>query len=238
MIPRRPIAVPFLPSSPSPRTRAFTLLELMIAVGLIALLVGGLGYALGDTGSRSLANAQRELAGLVDTTRAQAALHATEARLCVYNTPPPGGDAQKYLRLLQVFRKEPAGSTTWIAVGAPLYLPRGVYLVPPTTTGLIAAGVIWPVLPAPISTLSSDPFLPPQPPGTAFNGATAVLWLGYTADGTLTTTLGPQTYAKLALATAAVGTNSRPSFNNPAAIRGLLLRPSGGLTAANDAASF
>jgi hypothetical protein len=211
----------------------------MIVIGLIALLVGGLGFALGDTGGNSLAGAQRELAGLVGTTRAQAALYSTEARLCIYATRPPTGDSEKYLRLLQVFRNSTpeAATATWVAAGDAFYLPRGVYLVPNVTTGLVASGVTWPVNPAPISTVNVGFVVPASaaPIGTPFNGATA-FWIGYSADGTLNAPTGTA-YAKLAIATAAVA-NNLPQFNNAGAVRGLLLRPSGGVTAANDAASF
>jgi prepilin-type N-terminal cleavage/methylation domain-containing protein len=220
--------------------RAFTLIELLVVVGLIALLVGGLTLALGDTSSASLASAQNTLATLVGTARAQAGVYSTEVRLCVYATRPPQGDAEKYLRLLQVFRNSTPGTptATWIAAGNPVYLPRGIYVVPAVTTGLVATGVIWPTNPAPVSTLTNGFVIPVSsaPAGTPFNGATSS-WIAYTADGTLSTTLGTQTTAKLVVATATVA-NGLPQFDNAGAVRGLVLRSSGAVTRANDAGSF
>ena len=216
----------------------FTLIELMMVVGLIALLVAALGLSLGDTGGNSLASAQKMIGGLVGSARAQAAVNQTEARVVIYATRPPSGDAEKYLRVLQVFRNEPFGSTTWVAVRSPIYLPRGVYVVPPSTAGLLPAGVIWPVNPAPLSTLTAGFVLnsTSAPTGTTFNGAT-LFWMGYNADGSVNVTLGAQPFPKLAVATATLS-NNLPAFNNPGSVRGVLIRPSGAVTFVNDAASF
>jgi prepilin-type N-terminal cleavage/methylation domain-containing protein len=242
--------VPDRPGQASPdlprRTRAsmplhaagFTLIELMIVIGLILLLVGGLGFSLGDTAGHSLATAQNLVAGLVDTARAEAAVNQTEARLVIYGSRPPTGDSGKFLRVLQVFRNEPSGSAAWVGVGNPVYLPRGVYVVPPSTAGLLAAGVAWPANPAPLSTLTANFTLnaAAAPPGTAFNGA-ALFWIGYHADGSLSATLGAQPYGKLAVATATL-TNSLPAFTNSGAVRGVLIRPNGAVLRVNDVASF
>ena len=216
--------------------RAFTLIELMMVVGLIALLVTLLGLSLGDKGGNSLASAQKMLGSLVGSARAQAAVTQAEARILVYGTQPPSGDAEKFLRMLRVVVAETPGatSTRWRSVGAPVFLPRGVYVVPNPPTRFVASGVIWPVNPTPVSTL-----LPAQvyaivnePPGN--DSYYAIEWK---PDGTVNTTLGNQPYAKLAVATASLS-NNLPAFNNAGAIRGLLIRASGAITFVNDAASF
>jgi prepilin-type N-terminal cleavage/methylation domain-containing protein len=217
----------------------FTLIELMAVVGLIAFLVGVLSLSLGDTGGNSLASAQKVIGSLVGSARAQAAVNQTEVRVLVYGTRPPSGDPDKYLRVLQVFRNEPFGTTTWVAVGSPTYLPRGVYLVPTSITGLLASGVTWPTNPAPLSTLNSGFSLntTSAPVGTVFNGAT-LLWLGFNPDGSISGTVNVQPYAKLVVATGALSSSSLPAFNNAGAVRGVLIRPSGAVTFVNDAASF
>src|SRR4051812_27827279 len=76
---------------------AFTLIELMVVIGLIILLVSGLSLSLGDTAGNSLGSAQTMIGSLVGSARAQAALNQTEARLIVYAACTPTGDTEKYL---------------------------------------------------------------------------------------------------------------------------------------------
>jgi len=216
-------------------TRAFTLIELMIVVGVIVLLLGGFGFALRDNAGSALTSAQNSLGALVGQARAQAAVNQTEARLAVFAVRPPAGELEKYLRLLQVFIASPQGSNTWVPVGSPVYLPRGVYFVPPTTTGLLATGVTWPTNPAPISNAASGT-LPGQPTGTPFFGATAIFYVEFKADGSLNPPANP--YIKLVLTTGGGGANNLPAFNNPSAVRGLLLRPSGAIAYVNEANGF
>jgi type II secretory pathway pseudopilin PulG len=214
---------------------AFTLIETMVVVGLVVILLGGVGFALRDTGSSSLASAQNILGSLVGQARAQAAVNQTEARLAIYAVRPPGGDAEKYLRLLQVFVARPQGSSTWAPVGSPVYLPRGVFVVPPTTNGLLASGVTWAVNPAPVSSLVTGT-IPNQLAGTPFFNVATVFFIEFKADGSLTPVPAP--YTKLAVTTGGVGLNGLPAFNNANAVRGVLIRPTGAVTYVNEATAF
>jgi prepilin-type N-terminal cleavage/methylation domain-containing protein len=218
------------------RASGFTLIEVMIVIGLIVILIGGFGFALHDNAGSSLTSAQNTLGSLVSQTRAQAAVNQTEARLLVYAVRPPSGDVEKYLRLLQVFIASPQGSTTWVPVGSPVYLPRGVYLVPTTTVGLLASGVTWPANPAPVSSPLGTGTNPGQPTGTAFNGAGTVFFVQFNADGSVSPAASP--YLKLAVTTGGLSAANLPSFNNANAVRGILIRPSGAITYVNDAAGF
>jgi hypothetical protein len=137
--------------------------------------------------------------------------------------------------LIQVVRAEPQGSQTWLPVGSAVTLPRGVYVVPPTTTGLLAAGVIWPSNPPLLSTLAG-PFNPAQPTGTPFGTPGTAYFLEFKADGTVTQ-IGTQAYGRLLVATG-TSANNVPQFNNAAAVRGLLIRPTGAITFVNEATSF
>lgn len=217
----------------NPVRRAFSLVELMVVVGIIGLVAAGLGIALGDSGGNALSTGQTTLATLVATARAQAAVNQTEARLLIYGTRPPSGDPEKYLRLLQVVRAEPAGSTNWVPVGAAVSLPRGIYVVPPSTSGLLAAGVSWPTNPPLLSTLGNL-ISANQPTGTPLGTSTAY-WLEFRSDGTITQMTPP--YIRLLVGTGALS-NNIPQFNNSGAVRGLLIRPTGAVTFVNDANSF
>lgn len=213
----------------------FTLIELMVVIGLIVFMVGAFSLSLGDTAGNALSSAQNTVAGLVGTARAQAAVNQTEARVVIYAVRPPSGDPEKYLRLLQVFVANPSGSRTWAAVGAPVYLPRGVYVVPTTTTGLLATGVVWPSNPQPVSKPLGTDIAPTQAVGNPFSGANTVFYVEFQADGSVRPAATP--YTQIALATATV-TNNLPAFNNAGAVRGVLIRPTGAVTYVNDAVSF
>lgn len=217
------------------RMRAFTLIELMMVVGIIAVLAGGLGLALRDSGSSSLVSAQAMLGTLVSQTRAQAAVNQTEARLLIYNTR---GDSERYLRVLQVYVANPAGqTTTWRAVGSPVYLPRGIYIVPNNTNGLLAAGVTWPTNPAPVSSLTQNysPNAATAPTGTPF-ASSATLFLQFGADGSVTP--APNPYLKLVVAAGVLSAGNLPSFTSANAVRGVLIRPNGAVSYANSATEF
>lgn len=213
----------------------FTLIELLVVIGLVALLVGGIGISLHDRGGTSVRSAQQTLAAICGTARAQAALHQTEARVLCYADRPPDGNTEKYLRLLQIYRAEPAGSNTWIAAGPPSYLPRGVCVVPPDTAGLIAPGVEWPVQPPLVSTFGVAE-APQVPANTEFAHASRVFFLEFRADGT-PTPVENQSFLRVVVASANVAANL-PQFGNPSAARGLVIRANGSTTFVNDAGGF
>lgn len=208
----------------------------MVVVGLIVILTGGIGFALADAGGNSLATAQKTLATMVGRARAQAAVGQTETILAIYGARPPVGDADRFLRLLQVFRNtNPGGTPAWEAVGSPVTLPRGVYVVPTSTSGMLVSGVIWPTNPPAVSNVRG-PIGLGQPAGTPFGPPASAYVIEFAADGTIAQ-VGSQPFARLAVATATAANNG-PLFNNAGAVRGLLLRPTGSITFVNEATGF
>lgn len=237
---------------------AFTLVEVLVVIGLIVILVGGIAIALGGRGGEgaALSNAQSLVAGLVGTTRAQAALHQTDARLVVYAQVPPAptADAAKYLRALQVVRREtlPSGADVWVAAGDPVTLPTPICVVPPAPVPAnhlrLPAGQTWNnnAATGPVSTLTL---------GTGFNyrgqsAATAnqffgvagqsgrIYFLEFAPDGTVRSSATGGNPTKIALSTAIVGGNTPPLFNNPSGVRGLFVRKSGAVSLVNVATGF
>jgi type II secretory pathway pseudopilin PulG len=237
--------------------RAFTLLELLVVVGLMVILMGSIALALMGRGGEgmALANSQSIISGLVGSTRSQAALHQTAARLIVYGQMPPAAnaDASKYLRSLQIVRQETLanGSTAWVAVGDYVTLPAPICVVPPSpvpTNHLrLPTGQTWNnnAATGPVSTLTVATGFSYRgqvnATGTQFFGANGangrILYLEFGADGTVSSnTTGNPT--KIALSTAILSGNALPLFNNANAIRGILVRKTGAVSHINEATGF
>lgn len=239
------------------RQAAFTLVELLVVVGLIVVLAGAGALALAGRGGEgaALANAQNIVAGLVGATRAQAALHQTRARLVIYGQIPPAAnvDASKYLRTLVVLREDPVGSNRWVATGTPITLPTSICVVPPAPVPAnhLGSGVRWNnnVQTGPVSTLTIANGFSYR--GTSTGNAQQyfgrqgqsgrVLYLEFDANGTVTSPVpGGATgnVLKIALTTAVLSGNTRPAFNNASAVRGLFIRRSGAISLVDSATGF
>ena len=235
------------------RRLGFTLIELVSVLGVLVLLIAIGGFALSGRGGEgaALASAQSIVTSLVQSTRAQAALHQRKARLVVYAQQPPGAnaDAAKYLRVLQVLRDE-SGNGDWVAAGDPVTLPAPVCVVPPppVPANHLRAGVTWvnnaatgPVSTG-LSTLQAGFSYRGQraAPGRQFFGATGqngrVHFLEFDPDGTVAN--AGSNPVKLVVATAVLAGNAVPQFNNANGVRGLVVRRSGAVALVNDATGF
>ena len=236
----------------------FTLLELLIVIGVIILLTTGFAVALSGRGSEgaALANAQAMINGLVHSARAQAALYQTNTLLVVHAQMPPGSnnEAQQYLRSCLVVREDPVDSGRYVAVSDPVTLPAPICVVPPSpvpTNHLgLPTGQNWnnAVATGPVSTFEvrTGFFYRGQSGGTAtqFFGRTGangrVLVLKFAPDGTATLPIGqrPGTPIKIAVATATLGVNALPRFNNAFGVRGLFIRKTGAVSLVNNATGF
>jgi prepilin-type N-terminal cleavage/methylation domain-containing protein len=109
-------------------TSGFTLIELLVVMGLVVLLAAGFSLTLRPTSGSGLRNARYETAGLLARARVVALGRQSATRLVIH-----AADSDGFMRLLQVFSLDGAGS--WNAVSPAIWLPRGVWVVPPAGLG-------------------------------------------------------------------------------------------------------
>lgn len=170
--------------------RAFTLLELLVVVGIIALMSGILGFGLGGDRSAAVHGGQVLVEDLVTAARLKAAATGRKVRVLV-NVDPAAPD--RYLRrwVLQLARQPGASPADWDTLHG-FTLPRGVYVVPESLEGLVGDTAPWQRPSDPGAQLTSD-LLEGQAISLALEGESALqLWAGaaFTPNGTLAAVAG------------------------------------------------
>jgi prepilin-type N-terminal cleavage/methylation domain-containing protein len=112
---------------------AFTLIELLAVIGMMAVIMGVLSFSFRGGGqSIALQNAQAMCSSMVSAARAKAALTGRDARLVLVNdaTSETG-----YLRRLAVLHQDQSGN--WLQSGQSITLPKGVCVVPPDSVPVV-----------------------------------------------------------------------------------------------------
>jgi prepilin-type N-terminal cleavage/methylation domain-containing protein len=201
-----------------PAVAGFSLIELLVVIGLIAFLAGSLGLALRRPGGGvALQAGQATLAAVCRAARVRAASTGDEVRLVVAVDPT---DAAGRLRYLQVVHEDPANPDHWLAEGAGIWLPPGVYVVPPRADA-VPGDATWPET-------HCSTALTPTAQALIINGAAASLFYsvsftarGTTRGGTVLVTGGSMD---------AVADISSLRFGHPDDVRGVRLRASGALS--------
>lgn len=113
-------------SSLADRLHAFTLLELLVVLGLISALSFITLGALGAAGGSALQSGQGIVANLVVAARTKAAATGQPARLLIQFDPGSPGASSRFLRHL-VLQAQVNGA--WQSV-TDAFLPNGVYVIP------------------------------------------------------------------------------------------------------------
>ncbi len=204
----------------------FTLVEMLVVVGIIMVVAGTLGLVLRAPGEGvALQAGQATLAALCTAARGRAAVTGAEARLVVSADP---ADAAGRLRYLQVVHADPAGSGHWLAEGGGWVLPAGIYVVPPTAAA-VPGEPGWPE--ARCSTA-----LAPAAETMTINGVAAGSFFSVAFTPRGTTRGGSVVLACGGVSEGAGG--PRLAFGHPDRVRGVRLRVSGALTLIDEAAAL
>ncbi|HOD46329.1 MAG: prepilin-type N-terminal cleavage/methylation domain-containing protein [Opitutaceae bacterium] len=200
-------------------SRAFTLLELLVVLGLVVVFAGVVGLSVrGNARGSACLAAQRQLAGLITAGRTHAALAQAEVRLLV---SADASDDSAYLSACKLVRAEASG---WAEMGVGSVMPAGTALVPPDVS-----------LPAD-GRRASTAWAGPVDSGLAESATRwrRVYFLRFLPDGRVIgrSDAGPS----LLLAVAPVcGSAGGLMFENPVSARGLLVQPGGSVILLDDA---
>ncbi len=161
--------------------RAFTLLELLVVMGLMAtlsfFLVGGLGHS---GKSAALQTTQAVMANLVTAARTQALASGQPCRILIHVDPLSASEPRRYLRYVVLQLQTTSG---WQTV-TDAFFPEGVYVVPGNFSsipaGLFAMSVNVPWTKVDGSDLRSTALRSNQITTETINDVSAEQWVGLT----------------------------------------------------------
>ncbi len=162
-------------------TAGYTLLELLVVIGLIAALSYFLIGGLGNSGkSAALQSAQATMANLVAAARTKALASGQSSRVLVHVDAANPGQPQRYLHYVVV---QIQTSTGWLTI-ADTFLPDGVYVVPGNFAtippGLFAANTPTPWTKVDGSALRSTALRSNQITSETINSAGTEQWVSFT----------------------------------------------------------
>ncbi len=109
------------------RNGGFSLLELIVVLGLMAILGAGLGMALATGSSPSIRAAETQIGRYLQAVRMQAVLQQTPARLIFLNDPV---DEARHLRWCGLISGDPEVPGEWVASDDGFLLSEGIVLLP------------------------------------------------------------------------------------------------------------
>lgn len=215
------------------------MIELLVVIGLIAVLAGVLGLALGRGNSGTALQAgQSTTSAMVAGARAKAAISLLNSAVLVNVTPSSDG----FLRELRIATTADGG-TTWIDVGTVNELPAGVYFVPANATfgttnvEFTGSNPAW-VANYYSSTFSGGPYKIKGSDGTTNISSDDYRVVAHFTPRGTTVTSTPSTLSRVVLAPAERVSSDKVVFNNAAALRGMTISTYGISTLINEPAAL
>ena len=201
----------------------FTLIEMLVVIALVAALAAEIGIALRrPEESVALQSAQTTLCSLLNVARGRAAVAQQNVRLVIAADPAA---SERHLRFIQVVEQDAGDPANWLADGEGVFLPAGVYVVPPVPAA-VPGNPAWPG-----SRCSTA--LPSSPRLLTIDGAAAstCYYVQFTPRGTTGGGFLLLTVGHFIAGASAPGL----TLDNADNLRGLLLRSSGAFTLLSDA---
>ena len=102
-------------------------MELLVVLAVMGVMMGLIGFSLAGGDGAALSASQRQLLGLIQQTRAKAAIYGQPARLIVNNDET---DTDKYHRYLEIVVRDANESKKWRVQGEGKFLEDGVFFIP------------------------------------------------------------------------------------------------------------
>lgn len=198
--------------------RAFSLIELLVVIGIITLMAGLIGTALTTSGgATSVKASQRVLAGLVQSARTQALLKQQKVRLLIHADESDPSRYRRYAGLVY-------GSDTdgWIAVNDGTLLPSGAYFAIDTENSTFTSN----------STISLQY---PRREAKMVGTGDSYYYVEFNADGTVVTSPAPIIAVQAASLTGPATPGNIPLENDPNAIAAVVIHKLGSITFLDDA---
>ncbi len=222
-----------------PSRSAFTLVELLVVLGVMALFVGVFATAL-RPGNPTVAveGAQAQLASLLTQTRGVALLERSHARLIINNNPD---NPDRYLRFAGIVYdanedgdNDPETDPDWRPATDGISLPNGVFFVPPGAEIVPESEIPWnPDVESRFSSNSTENF------EYISNTDEPYYYVEFRPNGTVPQTASPGGSPIVSVSTGQPRSDGTGVlFDNPKATRGAIVRQYGSFVLLNGTEAF